>query len=268
MELIKPEVKQIIQQPGELGMMKHIEFAARLCYRSEDRITDTSHIKFINMLKANEHLSVLEHGTIYLVMDMKDFKFFEETVFNPRNLSLYTLGQVRYSLDTNKMYITTNYRRVIDRPYFPFDMFKVEYPTEYHDKRYSFLITTSRDISHQLVRHRVFTFSQESQRYCNYSKRGLQCIDDPTLEGSEFYDDYLKCIDEIEDVYNNLVKTVKPEAARKILANATVTRLFMTGTESQWEGFFKLRLDSHAQYDIREVAGNIKTLLENIKTNN
>lgn len=263
MNLIQPKVEQIIQVPGNLGMYKHIEFGARLCYRTEDRITDTSYLKFLKMLKANQHLSVFEHGTIYLEMPEEDYDNYDRLLFRPNNSSIAYLGKVRF-LNKN-VYITTNFRRVIDWPTFPFNQYKVDKPSSVHDKRYSFLITTSRDVSHQIVRHRVFSYSQESQRYCNYSKRGMLFIDDPLIKECEQCPEYQEELKRIEELYNTLLKSNKPEVARKILPNITATKLLVTGAESDWEGFFKLRVDPHAQYDIQLIAKEIKSLLNKNK---
>ena len=66
MKLIKPYYEIIEQQPGEIGMLKHIEAQGRVAWKSEDRITDDSYLKFVEMLKGVNHGSVLEHGTVYL----------------------------------------------------------------------------------------------------------------------------------------------------------------------------------------------------------
>ena len=73
MKLIKPYYEIIEQQPGEIGMLKHIEAQGRVAWKSEDRITDDSYLKFVEMLKGVNHGSVLEHGTIYLTIPLQEF---------------------------------------------------------------------------------------------------------------------------------------------------------------------------------------------------
>ena len=65
MKLIKSSVTNITPYKFfEEDILKHIELCGRTCYKSEDKITDTSAEKFVNMLKKNTHRSVLEHGTV------------------------------------------------------------------------------------------------------------------------------------------------------------------------------------------------------------
>jgi len=66
MKLIKPKYEILTQEPEVVGMYKHIERIARVCYKSEDKITNDSYIKMIEMLKDNKHGAMLEHGTVYL----------------------------------------------------------------------------------------------------------------------------------------------------------------------------------------------------------
>lgn len=73
MRLIKPYFEIIEQQPGEVGMLKHIETCGRVAWKSEGRITDDSYIKFVEMLKGVNHGSVLEHGTVYLKIPLQEF---------------------------------------------------------------------------------------------------------------------------------------------------------------------------------------------------
>ena len=68
MKLIKPSFTIIEQGSGIDGVYKQIEMAGRTCYKSEDKITDTSYEKFINMLEKSEHGAMLEHGTVYLTI--------------------------------------------------------------------------------------------------------------------------------------------------------------------------------------------------------
>ena len=65
MKLIKPSYEILPQAPGLEGVYKQIELAGRICYRSEDKITETSAKEFVDMLIKRGHLSVLEHGTVF-----------------------------------------------------------------------------------------------------------------------------------------------------------------------------------------------------------
>lgn len=138
-------------------------------------------------------------------------------------------------------------------------------PTERYEKRISVHITTSRSISHELVRHRVFSFCQESQRYCNYSKGkfdGELTFIIPNWVNTQTDITWSNAIKEAEDKYMELLQQGwKPQQAREVLPNATKTELIMTGFESQWEEFFKLRCSSAAHPMMQELATKIKDLM-------
>ena len=127
----------------------------------------------------------------------------------------------------------------------------------------TFHIVCSRDTSHQIVRHRIASYSQESQRYCKY-RDDVIFIDKPwdSKYLREAWEDGLK---DAEYLYKNLLKDgVKPEDARSVLPNACKTELFATMNFRQWKHFLKLRLSKKAQPAIRELAESILTQLVDI----
>lgn len=100
----------------------------------------------------------------------------------------------------------------------------------------------------ELVRHRVFSFCQESTRYCNYSRdkfgNELTCIipDKEAWKGNDAYYGMINCLDEIEHVYMKaLEEGVTPQIARGILPNILKTEICMCGFEDDWRHFFDLR---------------------------
>ena len=142
----------------------------------------------------------------------------------------------------------------------------------------------SRGVSHEIVRHRLFSFAQESTRYCNYSKGkfGRECtfIVPPNQEWGvdteEYYDneDYGFVADNTcrlwydallaaEDDYMDLLdEGWSPQQARDVLPNALKTEIVVTGNYREWRHFFKLRCDEKAHPHMRALA---KDLLEDIK---
>lgn len=135
---------------------------------------------------------------------------------------------------------------------------------------YTVRFVLSRSASHQLVRHRIASYSQESQRYCNYGKRGLQVICPPSIglaEGEFDFDRtlpyeftfeqfrWMQAIDCCYSVYmEQLDKGMLPEDARYVLPNATKTEVVVTMNARTWRHVFKERaLNKHAQWEIREV---------------
>ena len=139
-------------------------------------------------------------------------------------------------------------------------------------------IVTTRDILQELARHRAFSFSVESTRYCNYGKKGMiftlprpyewaedlvARANDPDQTHTHLHHPesqaYWMTIDDAVKSYNFLINSgVKPQVARMILPGALKTELMMTGTINQWEAFLKLRDDDAAHPQIRILAQMIK----------
>ena len=108
-----------------------------------------------------------------------------------------------------------------------------------------------RAIANELVRHRVFSFSQESTRYVNY-KKGIEFIRPVPFEWAKDCEDkrffaWEEVCRTAEVYYKELVENgCSPQEARDILPLSTKTELIMTGTHKQWEDMLKLRLNSAA----------------------
>lgn len=118
-----------------------------------------------------------------------------------------------------------------------------------------------RGVTHEMVRHRIASYSQESTRYCNYSqdKFGSEltfikpCFWD---EESENYKLWLESMQFIENTYNKMIEAgAKPEEARSILPNSLKTEIVVTMNLREWRHFFKLRTAPAAHPQIREVSG-------------
>lgn len=263
MRLIKPSFEIWEQELSLEGVYKQIERAGRVCYKSEDKIAEGTAKAFVDRMIASGHGAMLEHGTVYL--EIPDYGVsrlkFEKYMRNPYSTSI--------SSDVDSSYITTNLRVLVENGWLNDLEYQCE-PTEYHEKRITVKFVCDRGVSHEFVRHRVFSFAQESTRYCNYSKGKfgyqLTCIIPSWLgleEGSYSLEDveekYDKCliIDRCkneeeasfvralcyaEREYFDLLKlNWKAQQARDVLPNSLKTELVMTGTIKQWEGFFKLR---------------------------
>lgn len=158
MRIIKPEVKELVQE----DLFKHIELCGRTCYKSEDRICEGSAEKFVNMLRNHAHGAMLEHGTVYLIIPE----------YNQRDLDgkkleykVQTLTKNKYTKivldDEGNYHITTNYRVIVEND---LEDLMNKYNTEpsiFHCRRRTFRITCNRGVSHEFVRHRVFSFAHE-----------------------------------------------------------------------------------------------------------
>lgn len=289
MKLIESSV-QIIEEKDPYKM---IELAGRTCYKSEDKITENSAKEFVDRMIKLGHGAMLEHGTVYLTI----------TATSPevRKYEINPYSRVKkISVDgiNGRAYITTNYRVLVENNRLDDLQYQVE-PTEYHEKRITAKFICDRGVSHEFVRHRVFSFAQESQRYCNYNKDkfnneltfikptwlniptgdytywdGDWCdIDNMKIQlpsDNGIADNFLWCLNNAGMQYRLLInKGLKPQEARAILPNATKTELVMTGFESDWEHFFELRCSGAAHPDAKKLADELKSLMnvKNIELN-
>ena len=254
MRLIKPSYKIIEQEPGINGVYKMIEYAGRICYKSSNKITEDSAKPFVDRMIKSGHGAMLEHGTVYLQVPNS----------NDICLVLALNPYTKYKSMGDTCYATTNLRVLVEHDALWLMKYQCE-PTEYHERRVTVHFVCDRGVSHEFVRHRVFSFAQESTRYCNYSKDkfGNQitfiqpswitldkeiapinelCFltkqydtDDPNLR-------YLASLVEANYTYVLLLnKGWTPQQARAVLPNSLKTELVMTGFVSDWKHFFRLR---------------------------
>lgn len=121
-------------------------------------------------------------------------------------------------------------------------------------------IICDRGVTHEIVRHRLASYSQESTRYCNYSsdKFGNELtFIDPCFweESSETYKIWIDSMSQIEKEYIQLIENgAKPQEARSILPNSIKTEIVMTMNLREWRHFLKLRTSIAAHPQMREVA--------------
>lgn len=187
MKIIPASVEFITPIDGDV-ILKRLEQCGRVCYKSEDRITEGSAEKFLANIIKRGHEAVLEH--------------------------------------------------------------------------YSFTVKfiCDRGVSHEIVRHRMASYCQESTRYCNYSKDGFgrgitvirPCYLTPNSSGMVFWEHACKVA---EDCYLNLLERgYTPQEARAVLPNSLKTEVVMTANIREWRHFLKLRTSAAAHPQIREVA--------------
>lgn len=265
MKLIKPSF-EIWEQPSGLeGVYKQIERAGRICYKSEDKITEDSAKSFVDRMIKSGHGAMSEHGTVYL----KVFNVIENSElidkYKSNKYSVVKEGTEVYNCHGDILYgsckcITTNYRVLVENGWLD-DLKYICEPTEYHERRVTVHFVCDRGVSHEFVRHRVMSFAQESTRYCNYSKDKFgneltfiqPCwLDDERLK---LYGPYHTVIRDksLESIFiaslNNAEKDYidlidlgwKPQEARAVLPNSLKTELVVTGFVSDWNHFFDLR---------------------------
>lgn len=281
MKLIESSV-QIIKEKDPYKM---IELAGRTCYKSEDKITEDSAKKFVDRMIKLGHGAMLEHGTIYLKIQEINGHI-PPAMLYWRDSTNQKYSKVRtrlesdspYSTNYEVLYVTTNLRVLVENNRLADLQYQVK-PTEYHEKRITAKFICDRGVSHEFVRHRVFSFAQESTRYCNYSKdkfgNELTFIKPSWIEESidslnqEFRDTdrddtsiFIRALRSAEEEYFTLLNNGwKPQQARQVLPNATKTELVMTGFESDWEHFLSLRTSKNAHPDAKKLADELRELM-------
>lgn len=186
---------------GGIQELQHIERIGRVCYKSEDNITEDgeSAKKFVAMLIRNGHEAMIEHSFL----------------------------SVKFTVD--------------------------------------------RGVSHELVRHRIASFAQESTRYCNYArdKFGAECAFIDLEEGVRLdnkmkkmsakeielvLQEWQSAMEDAERHYMNLLeKGATPQIARSVLPSSTKTEITVSANYREWRNFFKLRVPVNAHPQMREV---------------
>lgn len=172
------------------AMLKHIELCGRVCYKSEDKITDESAERFVRRIIKSGHESVLEHASI----------------------------TVRFVCD--------------------------------------------RGVSHEIVRHRIASYSQESTRYCDYSRDkfgGEISVIEPEGVERAAWEESCACA---EAVYGRMVRSgVSAQMARSVLPTCLKTELIMTANLREWRHFLRLRTSGAAHPQIRALAVELRDKL-------
>lgn len=187
MRIIEPYFEFMEEIKGD-EILKRIEKIGRVCYKSEDRITEDSAKKFVANILKRGHESVIEHEKV------------------------------------------------------------------------SVKIICDRGVTHEIVRHRIASYSQESTRYCNYSneKFGKELtIIKPLFwkEDSVEYNLWINTMQAIENTYNKLIDLgAEPQQARSTLPNSLKTEIVVTMNLREWRHFFRLRTSERAHPQMREIA--------------
>ena len=194
MKIISPSFEIMSPVDGK-AVLNHIEKCGRVCYKSEDKITETSAAAFVAGIIKRGHEAVLEHFNI----------------------------TVKFTCD--------------------------------------------RGVSHELVRHRLASYCQESTRYCNYSKdkfgNQITCIDLATGFSYDLddendrkkYEVWQKAMEAAEQYYFQMLELgAKPEEARSILPNSLKTEIVMTMNLREWRHFIRLRSANAAHPQMRQVS--------------
>ncbi len=175
MKFVDSSAVIIPQSDGLDGIYKQIELAARTAYKSENNITEDSAKRMVDSLIKANHGACLEHGTVYLTIPKSDY----EDVWNEAKCPYSSNPYSWVEEDDDNYYITTNLRVLVDNGWLS-DLECISECTEHHHRRVTVKFICSIGICREILRHRKFSFLNESTRYCNYSKdkfdNQLTCI--------------------------------------------------------------------------------------------
>ena len=277
MKLIKQSFEFIDQTDFSLvGIKKHIERCARVSYKSEDKITDTSYEKFVNMLESRGHDRPLEFGTVYLSRTAQkedNMAWLDKYTYSPWSKFSFGNGSTRINGKLrNTIYVTTNYR-VIKENHWEDDLQYLCEPTKYHYKRYTVHMILDRGVMDEFRTHVALPHLAESTRYCNYSKDKFNnevtfvipswC--NSLIEGSEqeyspfeINGDEVEFMNALQNAQNSYLSLLKmgwtPQQARSVLPLGIKSELISCGFEDAWKNFFYRRDAPDAHPMAQEIA--------------
>lgn len=286
-------------------MFQHIERCGRVCYKSEDKLGEKDPKIFVDRMIKSGHLSVLEHGTVYLkdTFDVSAVGSWQHSLGDKYSKNPFSIVRRDSHMDIQGIYITTNYRVIVENGWEE-DLQKVCFPTPYHALRITACFTTDIGVSREANRHRKNSISEESTRYCNYSKEKFGAginytvpadIDGDTI-GDRLYDVYPivsfkgtkdECIDKLftgewdaidwwlwglaccEISYLKQIELGRtPQQARRSLPLNTKSTLVHTAFVKDWEHFLDLRsrgTTGAPHPDMKLVADKLLKIMENEK---
>ena len=255
-----------------IGIKKFIERCGRVCYKSENRITDDSYEKFVNMLEKRDHTRPLEFGTVHLQMYISDFHKLRDTLcinnmWNDQWIKYHYVGKLTY--------VTTNYRYYLaiikifpsaENDFDPQD-------DELYPKRYTVHFITSRGIMDEFRTHVGLSHLAESSRYCSYDKNrfgneltfiipnwvNTNCPNKEQEGPSVASIEWSTAMLDAEASYMNLIKMgCTAQEAREVLPLAVKSELISCGFEDIWENFFYRRCAKDAHPMAREIATKVR----------
>lgn len=282
MKLIRQDFNIVNQKGFSIkDIKKHIEYCARISYKSQDRITDDSYEKFVDMLEKRDHARPLEFGTVHLKMPWKTFNNFAGFCVSK---GFWDSCWIKYNIDRESedkmVYITTNYRYYKKlgtlKPlygYIDIEEFFTEEDNKFYPKRYTVHFITSRGIMDEFRTHVGLSHLAESSRYCSYDKNrfgneitfiipnwvNTNCPnkeqEGPSVASIEWSTTML----DAEASYMNLIKMgCTAQEAREVLPLAVKSELISCGFEDAWSNFFYRRCAKDAHPMAREIATKVR----------
>ena len=277
MKLIKQSFQLVDQKGFTLrDIYKHIEYCARISYKSQEKITDTSYKKFVIMLKSRGHDRPLEFGTVHLKMSSPQFDALQMLLIKNK---VYNDCWIKYNvIDTEKesiCYITTNYRYYMELCRYDRGVSEYLDPSDnpLYPRRYTVHMILDRGVMDEFRTHVGLSHLAESTRYCNYSKDKFNnevtfvipswC--NSLIEGSkqeyspfEINGDEVEFMNALQNAQNSYLSLLKmgwtPQQARSVLPLGIKSELISCGFEDAWKNFFYRRDAPDAHPMAQEIA--------------
>jgi len=276
------------------SLASRIELCGRVCYKSEGKITEDSAIPFVTRVAAHGHNSVLEMAVVSFQISCHPDHVLEFLSCQPKffiidrsDQGLLLTGSIRsfrelYGQHPDNQVINDLLTVLAAKEPFLFEgvfeqknalaldpqivikkigLDEVENLPEKLLRRHRFVgvkFVVNRAVSHEIVRHRLCSFLQESQRYCRYSQDqfdGQVTFIKPTFyeEGSEEFRVWQETMETAENSYLKLQETSTAQAARTVLPNSCKTEIIVYCNLTEWQHILKLRTAKGADPSIRAI---------------
>ncbi len=260
-------VPQTARLLSESDIDKRIQICGQVAWRTDLKEKQKTPPEFVKMIMNRRHTSVLEHAPITLDLPIQVIQSLPSTKYLFTQ-GRHVAGNVRAwfeliqrnrgfgELRTIEDYLSRNYSSTLFKKHDRVQEFLIERPIYEPFPFYTFIIDTDRGMTHELVRHRILSFTQESTRYVMV--RNLTVVDCGCADGA-----YIDALNKIEDVYANMVESgIKPQFARSILPTCTSARIAISGFQHQWDEFFHLRLAEDAHPQMISLARTMRKLVD------
>lgn len=242
---------EIIKEPN---LLKRIELCGRVCYKSENKITDDSAERFVDMLVKRGHTSVLEHAQVKIPYDMLGDMLDRQDVLGELDYLKIKSSEYRMVVEwiDGEQYAVMNARDFINLGGTLEELKKLEH---YREDFMTVRFVTDRGVTHELVRHRTLSFSQESTRYVNYASSDIQFVKPahPMFQSDESMTAWKTACEQSEKAYKYLINEcgVSPQEARAVLNNSVKTEIIVSGPIEWWMHMLYLRTTVGAHPQIR-----------------
>lgn len=268
--------------------IKWIERAARVCYQSQDKIDDNSADKMVSMLINKEHTAMIEHSWLGIKILSDKYTDVPRCILQNNFIKVCDIEYGVYCVGNYRAWMNFLKDVHIPQPWdddldlfsrlqeilFDFINNIYEIPIKFVNnedlpislRAITVNFITSRDVTHELVRHRPFmAYAQKSQRYCadkvdvdfvlpTWAVAELDIMGDISEKTGNTMD-WLQSMRLAEEAYHELLKTLSPQEARVVLPNSCSTEIVVTAPVWQWETVENLRTSSAAYPAIRQLIG-------------